>query len=64
MEMGAPGRRGIVFDDVGADVAALVGDPAELVPAAMRRTSAPSSPSCRSPRFSATTCISPRRRSG
>ena len=49
MEMGAPGRRGIVFDDVGADARALVGDPAELVPAAMRRTSAPALPELSEP---------------
>ncbi len=49
MEMGAPGRRGIVFDDVGADARALVGDPAELVPAAMRRSSAPELPELSEP---------------
>ena len=49
MEMGAPGRRGIVFDDVGADARAVVGDPAELVPAALRRTSAPELPELSEP---------------
>ena len=49
MEMGARGRRGIVFDDVEADARALVGDPAELVPAAMRRTSAPELPELSEP---------------
>ena len=65
MEMGAPGRRGVVFDEPEPDVARPVGDLDALVPrrrcAGRRRPSCPSSPS---PRCCATTSTSRRRRSG
>jgi glycine dehydrogenase subunit 2 len=43
MALGAPGRRGILFPSVESEVAAL-GDAASLVPAGMRRRSAPALP--------------------
>jgi glycine dehydrogenase subunit 2 len=43
MELGAPGRRGIVFPQAESDVAA-VGSAADLVPSGMRRRQAPALP--------------------
>ena len=64
MEMGQPGRRGVVFDDVEPEVTDAVGDPAELVPERCAGTHRPSCRSSPSPRCCATTCTSRRRRSG
>jgi glycine dehydrogenase subunit 2 len=49
MEIGRPGRRGIVFEDVEPGVRELVGDPASLVPASARRTVAPVLPELSEP---------------
>jgi glycine dehydrogenase subunit 2 len=49
MELGAPGRRGAIFDPPEPDVAASVGDPALLVPEAMRRAAPPALPELSEP---------------
>jgi glycine dehydrogenase subunit 2 len=49
MELGRPGRRGVVFDDVGPEVREAVGDPAELVPEGLRRTAPPELPELSEP---------------
>lgn len=38
MELGAPGRRGVVFDDPESEIASVVGDPRALVPDGMLRS--------------------------
>ncbi|MDQ3557773.1 MAG: glycine dehydrogenase subunit 2, partial [Pseudomonadota bacterium] len=49
MEMGAPGRRGLVFSPAEQAVASAVGDASALVPAAMRRRAAPILPEMSEP---------------
>ena len=49
MEMGAPGRRGVVFDDAESAVTAVVGDADALVPETMRRTDPPTLPELSEP---------------
>ena len=49
MEMGAPGRRGVVFDEAEPGVASVVGDPAALVPDGMRRSAPPALPELSEP---------------
>jgi len=49
MEMGAPGRRGVVFDSPEPLVAAAVGDPDSLVPEGMRRVERPVLPELSEP---------------
>src|SRR4051794_35821221 len=44
MEMGHPGRRGLVFPQAEPEVQDAVGDAADLVPAGMRRTTPPALP--------------------
>ena len=49
LEMGYPGRRGVVFPEVEADIHATVGTGAGLVPAAMRRQRRPALPEMSEP---------------
>ena len=49
MEMGAPGRRGITFDEPEPDIAALVGDPLALLPQGLRRSTPPALPELSEP---------------
>lgn len=49
MEMGAPGRRGLVFGEVERGVRELAGDPESLVPKALRRTWRPALPELSEP---------------
>ena len=49
MELGAPGRRGVVFDEPEADIARLVGDLDALVPAGLRRSTPPELPELSEP---------------
>jgi glycine dehydrogenase subunit 2 len=44
MELGVAGRRGIVFEEVEAEIAQAVGAAADLIPAAMRRREKPALP--------------------
>ena len=65
MELGRPGRRGLVAPEPEPDIQAAVGPAEDLIPGpvAPRRLLRPF-PRCPSSRSSATTCTSPRRRSG
>ena len=49
LEMGYPGRRGVIFSDVEADVQAAVGSADGLIPANMRRTRKPALPEMSEP---------------
>ncbi|HJU48069.1 MAG TPA: aminotransferase class V-fold PLP-dependent enzyme, partial [Gaiellaceae bacterium] len=49
LELGAPGRRGIVFGDVEPGVRDLVGDPESLVPEGLRRAAPPALPELSEP---------------
>ena len=49
LEMGAPGRRGVVFGEVEAGIASVVGDPHALVPDGMRRAKPPALPELSEP---------------
>jgi len=49
LEMGYPGRRGVIFSDVEADVQAAVGSAVDLIPANMRRSSKPALPELSEP---------------
>src|SRR5690606_6982951 len=49
MEMGHPGRRGILFPKLEAGIKSSVGDAAELVPAALRRQDRPALPEMTEP---------------
>ena len=49
LEMGRPGRRGVVFDEVEPEVRDAVGDPAELVPESLRRNAPPELPELSEP---------------
>src|SRR5262249_34176986 len=49
MEMGAPGRRGIRFDEPEPDIAALVGDPLTLIAQDLRRSTPPALPELSEP---------------
>lgn len=49
MEMSREGRRGVVFPDIDAAVAGLVGDPQRLIPASMRRSTHPALPQMSEP---------------
>ena len=61
MEMGYPGRRGMVFPDIEDEVRAAVGDAEALVPEEMRRRPCRTCRSSPNPKSSGTTSISPRR---
>ncbi|WP_108660282.1 aminomethyl-transferring glycine dehydrogenase subunit GcvPB [Acuticoccus kandeliae] len=49
LEMGAPGRRGILFPDVEPAITEAVGEAASLIPAAMARTDRPALPELSEP---------------
>ncbi len=49
LELGAPGRRGVVFDEPEPAVASVAGDVGELVPAALRRATPPVLPELSEP---------------
>ena len=49
LELGAPGRRGAVFDEAEPGVASVVGDPDALVPDGMRRSAPPALPELSEP---------------
>lgn len=49
LEMGYPGRRGVIFSDVEADVQAAVGSADGLIPPSMRRASQPALPQMSEP---------------
>jgi glycine dehydrogenase subunit 2 len=49
MELGAPGRRATIFADVEPEVRELVGDASAIVPAGLRRQSAPALPELSEP---------------
>jgi len=49
MELGRPGRRGVVFDELEPEEREAVGDPAALVPAALRREAPPELPELSEP---------------
>ena len=49
MEMGAPGRRGVVFGEAEPGIASAVGDPDALVPGGMRRVAPPALPELSEP---------------
>jgi glycine dehydrogenase subunit 2 len=49
MEIGAPGRRGVLFEEVKPEIRALVGDPEFLVPEALRRATLPQLPELSEP---------------
>jgi glycine dehydrogenase subunit 2 len=49
MELGARGRRGVVYDEPEADIARLVGDLDALVPAGLRRSTPPELPELSEP---------------
>lgn len=49
MEMGAPGRRGVVFGEAEPGIASVVGDPDALVPEVMRRATPPTLPELSEP---------------
>ena len=49
MELGSPGRRGVLFPEPEERVVALIGDAAELLPEASRRTAPPALPELSEP---------------